>query len=89
MAYTRRKFECMRCGLHFVICTQFPERHTIATVACPECRQHAGGFLAYTEEVPGVILEEVPGRAEVFQVAELIHPYMKDGVLYWVAYKIG
>ena len=59
--YTQFRIKCMSCGLHFIICTDYPERHGMETVYCPECGQHGGGYLIYEAKVPGFIFEAVPG----------------------------
>lgn len=62
-AYTRVKAKCLNCSLHFVLCTLHPERHTSASLYCPECGQHDGDFALWSESVTGVISGEVPGAA--------------------------
>jgi hypothetical protein len=61
--YTRVKAKCLGCSLHFVLCTWHPERHSAQSLYCPECGQHEGQFLVWTECVPGVVGQEVPGDA--------------------------
>ena len=61
--YTRIKAKCLNCSLHFVLCSWHPERHTAASLFCPECGQHEGQFMLWTERVSGAVVQEVPGNA--------------------------
>lgn len=50
-------FVCNLDGLHFNLYSWLPDRHTAATVFCPECGQHEGKFRHYrtqTNEAAGV-----------------------------------
>jgi hypothetical protein len=58
------KAKCLACSLHFLVCTDSPERHSSETLYCPECGQHDGGFLVWSDKVNGFIFELVPGRSE-------------------------
>lgn len=57
------KVKCLRCGLHFILCTWEPERHRAATIHCPECGQHHGHFMVW-QAVPEeeLIFQLVPGE---------------------------
>ena len=55
----------MKCGLHFIVCTDYPEQHANTTMYCPECGQHLGKFLVWKAEVEGFIFQAVPGDAEI------------------------
>ena len=61
------KCKCMKCGLHFVVCTEFPEQHSSKTLYCPECGQHGDGaaWLIWTEPKPELIFQVVPGQAQL------------------------
>ncbi|NDZ12028.1 hypothetical protein [Variovorax sp. WS11] len=61
--YTRLKAKCLLCSVHFIVCTLQPERHSAATLFCPECGQHEGAFMLWSEDVVGGIAQEVPGNA--------------------------
>jgi hypothetical protein len=61
--YTKIKAKCLNCSLHFVLCTWYPERHSAASLHCPECGQHSGEFLVWSERVFGNVVQEVPGDA--------------------------
>ncbi len=61
--YTRVKAKCLACALHFVVCTLRPDRHTAASLYCPECGQHDGDFLVWRQPTEGFISQEVPGGA--------------------------
>jgi hypothetical protein len=61
--FTRVKAKCLECCLHFVVCTLHPDRHSAASLHCPECGQHRGGFLVWSEAADGFICQEVPGAA--------------------------
>jgi ssDNA-binding Zn-finger/Zn-ribbon topoisomerase 1 len=68
--YTQLRVKCMKCGLHFIICTWFPEQHAPTTMYCPECGQHPGKrgngtFSVWQAEVEGFIFQAVPGEAEL------------------------
>ena len=63
--YTQLRVKCMKCGLHFIVCTDYPEQHAITTMYCPECGQHLGKFLLWKAEVGGFIFQAVPGDAEI------------------------
>ena len=55
------KAKCMACGLHFVVCTWYPENHTGDKLYCPECGQHRSGFLVWHQKMFGFIFQTVPG----------------------------
>jgi len=59
--YTQLRVKCMKCGLHFIVCTWFPEQHATTTMYCPECGQHEGTFYIWQAEVEGFIFQAVPG----------------------------
>lgn len=61
--HTQVKLKCMKCGLHFVICTWHPERHSSGDAYCPECGQQDGSFLMWHEESEKHIFQVVPGEA--------------------------
>ena len=78
--YTQLRSKCMDCGLHFVICTDYPDwwqkkvtggpggrprRQRQTPMYCPECGQHLGKFLLWKAEVEGFIFQAVPGDAEI------------------------
>ena len=68
--YTQLRSKCMDCGLHFVICTDYPDwwkkkvtgRQRQTPMYCPECGQHKGRFVIWEAEVEGFIFEAVPGN---------------------------
>lgn len=62
--FTLKKAKCMRCSLHFMLCTWEPSRHSAATLHCPECGQHQGGFLVWEQLERGFIFQFVPGSAQ-------------------------
>ena len=49
--------------MHFILCTEHPERHSRDTLHCPECGNHDGDFVTWTETVEGEIFLIVPGHA--------------------------
>ena len=59
--YTQLRVKCMKCGLHFIVCTWSPEQHANTTMYCPECGQHEGTFFIWEAEVEGFIFQAVPG----------------------------
>jgi HNH endonuclease len=61
--FTEVKVECLACGLHFILCTWYPERHSAATIACPECGNTGTGFMITRQQEFGFIFERVPGTA--------------------------
>ena len=65
VTYQQIKCKCLNCGLHFVICTDDPDRHTISSIYCPECGQNGGLFMVWRETVSGFIYETVPGHAQL------------------------
>lgn len=60
-SYIKLKAKCQACGVHFVICTDFPERHGTDTLYCPECGQHDSRFFFWAQVVNGYIFQEVEG----------------------------
>lgn len=62
-SYMRIKAKCLACSVHFVVCSWHPDRHNAKTLYCPECGQHEGHFMVWTERVSGAIAQEVPGNA--------------------------
>jgi hypothetical protein len=65
--FTMLKCKCLQCGLHFMLCTWYPERHSDATIICPECGQRGQGLLVWQEHVKQPISETVPGGAQFAQ----------------------
>jgi len=63
--YTQYRVKCTDCGLHFIICTEYPEQHAATTIYCPECGNHKGNFTIWQTEVEGFIFQSVPGEAEL------------------------
>lgn len=63
--HTQLKMKCLECGLHFVICTWYPEKHGVATAHCPECGQHDRRFIMWREESEDFIFQVVPGKAAI------------------------
>lgn len=72
--YTRVKAKCGACSLHFIVCTLRPERHSAASLYCPECGQHDGEFLVWSEVVDRFIFRDVPGQAEPVPAGETAKP---------------
>lgn len=64
--YTQVKVKCLNCGLHFIICTDYKERHLNKDIYCPECGVHGGANLIWIQEKPGFIFEDVPGSAMIY-----------------------
>jgi hypothetical protein len=60
--FVKVKAKCMRCSLHFIVCTERPETHSARTLTCPECGQHKGSFFVW-KETPAeqFICQSVPG----------------------------
>ncbi len=65
--FTMLKCKCLKCGLHFVLCTWYPERHSDSTIYCPECGQRGEGMLLWQEHVNTPISATVPGNAQLAQ----------------------
>jgi hypothetical protein len=63
--FTEVKVECLACGLHFILCTWYPERHSADTINCPECGNTGTGFMISRQREFGFIFERVPGSAGV------------------------
>lgn len=66
--HTQLKCKCLMCNLHFIICTEHPERHSQHTVHCPECGKHDKGMVLWGEKKAGFIFETVPGNAGLIGV---------------------
>lgn len=64
-AYDQVKVKCLRCGLHFIVCTWDASRHTRRTLCCPECHQRDAAFAVWRESVAGFIYQAVPGDAKL------------------------
>jgi hypothetical protein len=62
--HTMVKCKCLLCNLHFILCTNWPERHSQATIYCPECGQRRQGLLIWQEHRDQPIFKVVPGRAQ-------------------------
>ena len=60
------KFKCRACGLHFALFTWAEER---ADPWCPECGQHNGAFIHWTEESDKQIFQFVPGEAQIVGIS--------------------
>lgn len=57
------KAKCLHCGLHFMVATEMPERHTNESLHCPECGHHGGHFLVWSEPGDGFIFQHIPGKS--------------------------
>ena len=68
-SFTMVKCKCLPCGLHFVLCTWYPERHSTATIFCPECGRRGGGMLIWHEHVDAPVSDFVPGTAQQHELA--------------------
>jgi ssDNA-binding Zn-finger/Zn-ribbon topoisomerase 1 len=76
--YTQFRVKCMDCGLHFIVCTDYPDwwakkvvvRERQTPMYCPECGQHKGKFITWKAEVEGFIFQAVPGDDVDFVLAE-------------------
>jgi predicted RNA-binding Zn-ribbon protein involved in translation (DUF1610 family) len=66
--YWQVKVKCLSCGLHFILCTWQPERHTLASLWCPECGEHKRRFVIWLEELDGFIYQAVPGDASLINI---------------------
>jgi hypothetical protein len=64
MDHTMVKCKCLLCNLHFILCTNWPERHSHQTINCPECGQRGQGLLVWQEHVDQPIFRVVPGDAQ-------------------------
>lgn len=67
--YTQLRCKCTQCGLHFIICTWYPEAHGASTIHCPECGNHGRRFLVWQVEIEGYIFQAVPGDATILDVS--------------------
>lgn len=65
--FTEVKVRCLACSLHFVIYTWYPERHSAATITCPECENSGTGLMIWRQREFGFIFERVPGSAGASQ----------------------
>ena len=66
--YTQCRVKCGECGLHFIICTDYPEQHAVTTMYCPEYGQHTGRFIVWQGVVEGFISQTVPGDAPLVNI---------------------
>lgn len=66
--HTQLKFKCTICGLHFIVCTWQPERHGVMAEYCPECGQHEGRFVLWSEPSDLHIFEVVPGQSQMIDL---------------------
>jgi hypothetical protein len=62
--FTMLKCRCLKCRLHFILCTWHPERHSNVTIHCPECGQRGEGLVLWQEHVNQPISATVPGNAQ-------------------------
>ena len=68
-SFTEVKAKCLTCSLHFIVCTEHPERHSGETLFCPECGAHEGKFTVWKKpSVSPFIFDAVPG-GEYLQAA--------------------
>lgn len=72
--HVQLKAKCLKCNLHFLICTEHPETYSKETLFCPECGQHEGNFVTWSEVGPGPIYREVPGDAPLTDDIALTGP---------------
>ena len=76
--YTQLRSKCMDCGLHFIVCTDYPDwwadqfksgPSKSSAMYCPECGQHKGRFVIWEAEVEGFIFQAVPGN--IFETKDI------------------
>jgi hypothetical protein len=63
--FTMLKCKCLKCGLHSILCTWHPDRHSEKTIYYPECGQNGEGLLLWQEHVNQPISAIVPGNAQL------------------------
>jgi ssDNA-binding Zn-finger/Zn-ribbon topoisomerase 1 len=76
MTYYQHKIKCLKCGLHFVVCSDYEDWPNEGTtrdqnlgeatgvIHCPECGTQNFG-IHWKEQVEGFIFQTVPGAAEI------------------------
>lgn len=62
MSYLQLKHFCVKCGSHFVVCTNHPKEFNLNRTFCPQCGQQ-GTSIRHTERVDGEIEDLVPGNS--------------------------
>ncbi len=66
--YTQCKVKCLTCGVHFIICSWYQDRHDCENIFCPECGSKNGRFIVWKQKKFGYIFEDVPGNAVVSDI---------------------
>ncbi len=61
--FTMTKVKCLKCRLHFILCTWHSDRHNANNIYCPECGQCQGRFAIWQQRQFGHIFQHVPGHA--------------------------
>lgn len=81
MSYWQQKLKCLKCGLHFVACSDYEYWPNVGTtrdlnlkeatgvIYCPECGSN-NPMLHWREEVEGFIGDTVPGKSELITFRE-------------------
>ncbi|NOI75331.1 HNH endonuclease [Vibrio coralliilyticus] len=68
--YVEKKVKCAHCGLHFILCTWYMDRHNTSNIHCPECGQSDGDFFVWAEVKFGFIFEAVPAKGYTYGLPE-------------------
>lgn len=63
--FTQKKVKCLSCGVHFIVCSWYSDKHNRLSLYCPESGQHHGNFLVWTQQKFGFIFQDVPGNASL------------------------
>ncbi|MCJ8172540.1 HNH endonuclease [Clostridium botulinum] len=64
--FTQKKVKCLDCGVHFIVCSWYRDKHDRLSLHCPECGQNHGNFLVWTQQKFGFIFQDVPGKANLY-----------------------
>lgn len=70
--FIQKKVKCLKCSLHFILCTWDMDRHNSSNLICPECGQNEGVFIVWTQHKFGFIFEHVPGNSVIFDFPQIL-----------------
>ncbi|WP_254664155.1 hypothetical protein [Pseudomonas mosselii] len=69
--FIEKKIKCLKCNIHFIICSWLAENHRANKLHCPECGQSEGAFLVWAQYKFGHIFQAVPGNATLWDYGHL------------------
>ena len=83
--YFQHPIKCLKCGLHFIICSDYKEwpiydtpDKTPGIIHCPECGSTEPIIIWSPQKVEGFIFQAVPGESKDSKIWPEQNEYVKE-----------